>query len=552
MAKNKSESGGKMQKLGLLLALAFYIISVIMVIINTGVTDIIDPDVKTLSFAHWQLEDGFREGYDDAIKRFQDLKAEQGVKVKIVQTTVPFRGYKQWFLTQLLGGSPADIIELTGSSEQRNQYFVPLSQYIGKPNPFNKGTIFEGIPWKDTFIDGMDSALDTTFGEYFGVGTFTGVTRIYVNMDLLEKATGSKKLPEDLTEWLEVCQKMRKYGEKTGKPIVPIGVRGFDKSTLYALLVYYLSQMNCNLNDNMSKLCAPEALRCEVLKGMHDKTIDTKRLYAAVDIIRDIGKYFGEGFSATDLEQTKFLFFAGNVGFFPEGSWNAYSMVNNSPFEVQIMDVPLIGKNHKYSKYFVGRPSEQGLGVGGQFGIPKSCKNFDIALEFLQFITSWKINQLIMVDYSKWPPAVKNAEYKGILEKFKPVTGIGRRNLVLPFMVAYAKSKRKMLESLEEIIIDQPDNAREIFKADFIDNIPVLIEETEEVIAGSKRALFSLEGQRSAAGVAAMCSDLTPRQRTVMDFRAAINSESLIDRMKNIQENQEQLDVLKMLQKGDK
>ena len=35
-----------------------------------------------------------------------------------------------------------------------NQYFTPLSPYVGNPNPFNVGSPLEGVPWKDTFVDG--------------------------------------------------------------------------------------------------------------------------------------------------------------------------------------------------------------------------------------------------------------------------------------------------------------------------------------------------------------------------------------------------------------
>ena len=213
-----------------------------MVYININSKEIIDSEVKTITFAHWQLEDGFREGYSEAIKEFEKIKAAQGQKVKVIQTTVPVRGYQQWFLTQLISGNPADLMELYCSSEVRNQYFTPLSQYISRPNPFNKGTEFENIPWKDTYIDGMDSALDSAYAEYFGVGTYFHVYRLFVNLELLEKATGSRNLPETLDQWLKTCAQMKEYGKRINTPIIPIGVRGFDKETIRYLFQYYYDQ----------------------------------------------------------------------------------------------------------------------------------------------------------------------------------------------------------------------------------------------------------------------------------------------------------------------
>jgi enoyl-[acyl-carrier protein] reductase II len=45
---------------------------------------VIDGDVETITIAHWQLEDGFRQGFDEAIKQYEALKSKEGKKVKII------------------------------------------------------------------------------------------------------------------------------------------------------------------------------------------------------------------------------------------------------------------------------------------------------------------------------------------------------------------------------------------------------------------------------------------------------------------------------------
>ena len=539
------------QALGLLLAGVFYLISCISELLISNAKNIIDPSLETITFAHWQLEDGFREGYDEAIKMFEAYKAKQGKKVKIIQTAVPFRGYKQWFLTQLIGGSPADVIELTGPSAQRNQYFTPLSTYISKPNPFNKDTQFEGVPWKNTYIDNMNSALDTKYGEYFGVGTLSAVYRIYVNLQLLEAATGSRKLPETVDEWLVACEKIKAYKKTVSQPIIPIGVRGFDKGTLNYLLNYYFSQMNSDLHDRLPENCSPNAIQSDILNGFAHGEISKEKLFGVVDIVKDIGGNFGDGFSATDLEQTKFLFFAGYVVFFPEGTWNAYSIVKNSPFEVAIMEFPLIGGENKFSEFFVGRPTEQGLGVGGQFGIPKASKHFDLALEFLQFITSWKINQMTMADYCKWLPAVKKAKYTGILADCKPNVASGRRQINPPFYTA-AKSKRKILEFMESIIVEDKQNPRNLFYNEFIKSIPLLIEENEEAVTGNRRTLFFMDAQISAANVGLLRSDLSPEEKSQLLQRYNLMLENCVNGNKRITDAKRCLKTLRDLQNREK
>ena len=172
MSKSDSEPrGSKFQKFGLIITILFYLLSCIIVYTNNSGGTILDPDVKVISFAHWQLEDGFREGYAEAIKQFEALKAQQGHKVKVIQTTVPVRGYRQWFMTQLISGNPADLMELYCSSDVRNQYFTPLSQYVAEPNPYNASSPFAKVSWKDSYNYGMNGDLEPSYSVYFGIRT---------------------------------------------------------------------------------------------------------------------------------------------------------------------------------------------------------------------------------------------------------------------------------------------------------------------------------------------------------------------------------------------
>jgi raffinose/stachyose/melibiose transport system substrate-binding protein len=547
MSQNKKNI---FQNSGLILAGIFYLISIIFVFYNSSAPDIIDPSVKRITLAHWNLEDGVREGFDEAIRRFEALKASQGEKVKVVQTTIPFRGYQQWFLTQLIGGEPADVLKYVGGSEILNQYFIPLSEYINRPNPFNKGTVMEGVPWKDTFIDGMSNAMDPVYSEYYGVGTYFHTYRVFVNMDLLEKATGSRKLPRDLSEWMNICKKLKEYGLKTHQPIIPIGVRGFDKQTLGRLFSYYLSQLCGNFNDEYSKYCLPKASAADILTALTKAPASRKRLLAAVDIIREIGQYFGKGFTATDLEQTKFLFFSGLVGFFPEGTWNGYSMVKNSPFEVGVIPLPVIGKKHKYSKYFTGAISEQGINVGGAFGIPKATKHFDLALEFLQFITSYETNQMIM-NRCKWPPAVKQARYEGLMKKFKPVLSGNNIEVNIPFYVN-RKSRLKMLESLENIIKDNSGKAPDEFWNGFVKRTALLDDELKESLIVKQRNLLEQEMHRTSNAVILLDPGTGKADKRKAVLKNNIAFENYVERLRLYDENERMLRELKKLNTKDK
>ena len=533
MAKLDDSRNSDFNRVGLIMALTFYAVSVVMVVLNTADGNgLMKDDVKRIYIAHWHLEDGYREGIDDAIRQYEALKAKEGVKVRIIQSTVPVRGYQQWFVTQLISGDPADIVGiLSGSSQTQNQYLVPLSPYVSEPNPYNLGTPLAGMPWKDTYVDGMNSSLDPIYAEYFGIGTYFHVLRMFVNKELLIKATGSSKMPTTFEEWLEDCRQLREYGRKIGKPIIPIGVRGVDKATLETLFRQYYSQLNGNLGDAPSWFGTSGPSTYELFSRLADGSLERRRLLEAVDLTKELGRNFCDGFSAMDLEQTKFLFFTGNVGFFPEGTWNAWSMVKNSPFEVDVINIPIIGSDNPYYKDFTGETSEMGVGVGGKFGITKASRNFALSLDFLRFLTSYKINQMTMMDYCKWPPAVLKAEYKGLLEKFRPSQGGGRLPLIPPFALD-KKSRTKMLETLEQIIVADIPEPGKYFWRQFIANIPYMIDETKDAIGNGERQFFDLEGQRSCTNLGLLRDDLARKTRTGLESRQIMGLENLVDRIR--------------------
>jgi len=538
--------GGKFQKLGIILAVVFYIVSVIMVIRNYGgVSTVFDPGEKMLTIAHWQLEDGFREGIDEAISEYEKTKAKQGVKVKVRQVAIPVRGYPQWFLTQLIGGDPADVIELMGSPDILNQYFSPLSPYISQKNPWNKGTPIQNMSWRETFTDDMLGGLDPAYSEYFGVSTFMHTTRVYVNLDLYEKATGTKQLPDTVTEWLDSCKKMREYGVKTNRPVIPIGVRGFDKGTLGQLFNTYNSQLNTDLAD----VGTPYSYGTSVGDMYHQVNtgkLDVKRLLEPVKVVTTLGQYFAEGFPAIDLEQTKYLFFSGNVGFFIDGTWNAFSMINNAPFKVGVMQIPMLSNRNPFGLKSYGRITELGSGIGGMFGIPKKTKNFDLALDFLQFLTSWKVNQMVMVKHCKWMSPLKGVKYEGVMKTFEPVSNTSHTAVFSPFFSG-ALGTRLTLQRLENSIIERPKKTMEYFWNDYLSVRPKLIDEVEESSRGIQRNLWSIDGSRSALAVGSAISRPNSRAGALYRLRSNINLEGIIGRFRAIDANTEMIEEMKKL-----
>ncbi len=521
------------QRLGLGVAGAFYVVSVVWVWFLSPTATTFDPDVTVLTLAHWQLEDGFREGMAEAIKQFEERKAAEGQKVRIIQTTVPFRGYAQWMLTQLVGGDPADLMEITGETNLQYMYFRSLSSYLGAPNPYNKGTVLEGIPWKDTYIDGMEGRVNTVYADWFQIPTTFMPTRLHVNLDLLKEATGSDKMPETLEEWLEICEKVKAYGISIQKPIGAIGVRGTDRGTLYSLYYQYYSETNGVLLDKDSRYCDGNVLPGDILKGMEEGAVSPERQTVAAAICRDLGQYFIEGFPSMDLEQAKYLFTRGMVAFFPTGTWETLSLQQNSKFRMGITRVPPIGAQGKYAQWYTGKTTESGVTTGAGFGIPKVCKKFDLALDFLKFISSYEANQMLAAK-CQWGPGVREARYEGIQKALAPDLEGNPGISNFPFTVGTgSKSYQKMMEELEDLILHSPEDVGKAYLENFKGRMDTMIADQKEALIGAERANVDRELQRSQLSLGLLRQNATEEERHRLDLRRSLTVESVSERVSN-------------------
>ena len=407
-------------------------------------------------------------------------------------------------------------------------------------------------------IDEIVSTIDEQL-----VTTQTLLTSPYIK-PLLKRATEKLEFlhqaHETLDEWILACQKIQEYGEKIGRPLIPIGVRGFDKGTIAQIFTHFNNIINADYNDSISDYgYGPTIYEIYHKLAIGDKNIDLDRFLAPVEIVAEVGKYFAKGFSAIDLEQTKFLFNSGTVGFFIDGTYNAFSMVNNSDFRVDIIPLPLIGPNGKYRD--LGRMTEVGGGAGGRFGIPKNARDIELALDFLQFITSYKISQLTMVRHSKWGSPLKQVNYREafgpeisamchcknkkemtkkeiekevtLLEKCRPYEGLGYTGIANIYAIG-GKTQKDHVLTLEDIIIHQPENPKKFFWNSILSRRHDLLQELDETIISEKRTLWNLDGMRATFAVAEL-QTASPQEKEAYDNRYKLNMEGMINRFQQLE-----------------
>ena len=210
-------------------------------------------------------------------------------------------------------------------------------------------------------------------------------------------------------------------------------------------------------------------------------------------------------------------------------------MVNNSPFEVGITYFSTIGPRHKYYKYFTGEVTESGKKLSTHFGISKATKYFDIALEFLQFLTSYEINQLVM-SYPKWGPVVKFEEYKGkIFKKMAPI--LGGNPLMWPqWRGGWGDTvERNVFEIIEEIIINKIDNPIDYFIKKYNTKVyPLLLHSIQENCIANQRAYLKMEMQRSQFSLGLMRENILEKETKNLQLRKDTAIESYTQKIGRI------------------
>ncbi|MCB1105365.1 MAG: carbohydrate ABC transporter substrate-binding protein, partial [Cephaloticoccus sp.] len=180
-----------------------------------------NPDLVEIQIGHWLLHTGMREAFAAAIDGYQKLHPN----VRITQIPVPVRSYAAWSRTQLAGETAPDITGmLTLNEELISRNFLPLTPWLDQPNPYNAGTDLEGMPWRDTFIDGLSAManLTPTSGEVCGVTLQLNSVRLFYNRELLREITGSDKPPADFAELQQIGWQIKDYAARTGRRLVPI------------------------------------------------------------------------------------------------------------------------------------------------------------------------------------------------------------------------------------------------------------------------------------------------------------------------------------------
>ena len=379
----------------------------------------------TIRFAHWQIEKGPPEGFDAVIRRYEELNP----RVKVEQVAVPGPVYRQWVRTNLTGGTATDLIEfaywLGGMNDVPVRYFEPLTRAMNEPNPYNRGTEMEKVPWRLTFADGLYFMLSQSpeIGQIYGATLSQGSSRLFCNRALLEKITGSATPPATFVDFRRLCAQVTEYARTTGRPVHPLAGSYANTQWLADFVMIGTSTgMNLELDREGYLARAPWQAQSDYLLGRW--SYRRPELRAGFALLRELTQQMRPGFTQLSRDDAVQEFIRGEALFIYSGTFDATSLKQLAAFPVEAMRLPQPTKDDPVvGRYIMGRYQDGYRGTSFEMYLNKDSPHKEEALDFLRFLTSVEGGQIFM-DRSGWLSSVRGVRVPPEMEIYR-ATGDG-------------------------------------------------------------------------------------------------------------------------------
>jgi ABC-type glycerol-3-phosphate transport system substrate-binding protein len=375
----------------------------------------------TICLSHFQLEGTVRNGIAAVIRRYEQLHPG----VHVVQLVVPGTLYVEWMRAQLTGGTAPDLMEYTiwwgHLDELAPRYFRAISAEVTQPNPYNRGTPLEGVPWRDTFVDDMNGpdGYVADLGQFYAPTIATFTLRVFYNRTLLRAITGRDDPPRNWREFLALAAQARAYGQATHRVLYPLANSGMNCRYFAGTVLQGLGgRVDERIDHRHALALTYEDAVAALVRG--EWSYRTPEVADGLEVFREIGGASQPGFIQATVDVAMLHFLRGNALMFCSGTWDASSLRQLADFEVGACRIPLPDRaDPQYGPDVQGPLSDGAVRTANPIYLNQASPHRDVALDFLRFLTSQEGNQ-IFVDVSQWAPAVRGVRPSRFAEQFMP------------------------------------------------------------------------------------------------------------------------------------
>jgi ABC-type glycerol-3-phosphate transport system substrate-binding protein len=380
----------------------------------------------TVRIAHWQIEKGPPDGFDAVIRRYEELNP----RVHIEQVAVPGPLYRLWLRSNLGGKMGTDLVEFAyfigGVNDIPVRYFEPLTRLMGEPNPYNRGTPMEKVPWRLTFADGLYFAITQSpeIGQIYAATLSQGSMRIFCNRELLEKITGRPAVaPRTMQDFRELCALTAAYSRRTGAVVHPLaGSLSNGQWLIDFTMAGSVSGLNLALDREGYLSRKPRQAMTDFLQNRW--SYRGPELRAALTLSRELASQMKPGFAQLSRDDAVQEFMRGEALFIFTGTYDATSLKKLAPFTVEAMRFPQPQPDDPVIGPFIRGPFQDGtIATSMEIYLNKDSHHKAEAIDFLHFLTSVEGGKLFQ-DHSGWLSSVRTVPIPPELEVNRP-TGDG-------------------------------------------------------------------------------------------------------------------------------
>ena len=380
------------------------------------------PGTITLRLGHWQLESSVRDAFNDLAAEYQKTHPN----VRIVQDAIPESTYGQWVSTQLMGGTAPDIMELgLGLPYQiwlsyYNRYFIPMTRYVNRPNPYNAGTEMEHVPLRNTYKDGMRTSYIDEMQEYINIPLAQFGVRIFYNRDLLRRLTGLEEPPTEYRAFLEVCRRIGSQKDPRGRNYIAIAGSKYHIGMWEGMMMDPITYGGLKRVDfNRDGYAGNDETYVAFKSGRVD--LHYPPFAAKFKMLWEVTEHFQSGYTGLTRDEAVMLFAQQRAVFMTTGTWDARSLEQQAEgrFGIGVMEFPLpLPTDPEFGPFVDGRVYERPMS-GFPFGVTRTSKHPEVAIDFLLFLASKRQNERLNRIIG-WIPAIQGTDMDPLLRAFEP------------------------------------------------------------------------------------------------------------------------------------
>ncbi|MFI5357789.1 MAG: ABC transporter substrate-binding protein [Opitutales bacterium] len=407
----------KSKHAGILLLVAAYAAAVLLVVQRKAGER--KDDRVTIRLAQWQLEGTVRQAIDATIARYEQLNP----RVKVEQIAVPDSVYLPWVQTQMVGETGPDMVEYVWIWPNIPRYFQTIDDEVTKPNPYNRGTPLEGVPWRDTNVDGMTNpdSFVRALNHYYGITITSHIPRLVYNVALLKTITGQDRPPATYREFRDLCAQVEAWARTHHRNLVPVATsQDSYPSLMFSIMANATTRLAEQLDyQHRLKVTDIEA-GWDYLRG--EWSVDSPAFVAGLKQLREFGEVSTPGFQQRNRDSALTDFVNGRALMAVVPSWDASSLLVMCPFKLGAFRYPYPREDDPaYGAFTQGPFSEGQVLTGMGFYVNRRTKHRAEVIDFLHFLTSQEGSQMF-TDISNWQPATIGVKPSAFASEFTQVT----------------------------------------------------------------------------------------------------------------------------------